>query len=101
MRERGEDEAEDMIIDLLYADDHALVAPNAESPQHTINNWTMILTANGMKISKDKTEIMHLSQRPIDIDISLEGQALQQCRNFKYLGVEFSDQNDPKLEIIT
>ena len=101
MRERGGDEVEDMIIDLMYADDHAMVAPDVETLQQEINSWNTILTANGMRINKDKTEIMLLSRTPSNINVLLEGQTLKQCRRFEYLGVQFSDQNDPKLEIIT
>ena len=101
MREQNEDEIGDMVIDLVYADDHAMVAQSADSLQQRINNWNTILTANGMRINKDKTEIMVMSRTPGNIELSLGGQILKQCRNFKYLGVEFSDQNDQKLEITT
>ena len=36
---------------------------------------------------------------PQKVNISLEGQALQQCTNFKYLGVMFNNKSDPQLEI--
>ena len=51
-----------------------------------------------MRLVKIK-QIMLLSRAPADINISLEGQTLKQCRNFKYLGVLFNDQNDSKVEI--
>ncbi|XP_064106791.1 uncharacterized protein LOC135215768 [Macrobrachium nipponense] len=38
MSERGEDEAEDMSINLIYTDDHAMIAPSAESLQENVNN---------------------------------------------------------------
>ena len=42
---------------------------------------------------------MFFSRPPTDAKLSLEGQALKQYRNFKYLGIVFYDQNDPESEI--
>ena len=42
---------------------------------------------------------MLLAQTPTDVNISLEGQALKYCTNFKYLRAVFNDQNDIKSEI--
>ena len=87
MRELHKDE--ERAIHLIYADDHAIVTNTPEDLQREITEWNDILTLNGMKISKEKTETMVLSRTPGDIDISLDGHILKQSRNFKYLGVMF------------
>ena len=97
MREKN-DEAE-RIVDLLYADDHAIIADSLEDLQNSLEDWNGILTNNGMKISKEKSEVMLLSRMHEEVEISLEGHILHQCRSFKYLGIMISDTNDPQLEI--
>ena len=87
------------IIDLLYADDHAIIAESLEDLQNSLEEWNDILINNGMKISKEKSEVMLLSRTREEMEISLEDHTLRQCRNFKYLGVMISDTNDPQLEI--
>ena len=90
---------EERIIDLLYADDHAIIANTLEDLQNDIEQWNTILTTHGMKISKEKTEIMKFSRMHNEVNITLDGQTLHQCRNFKYLGVTVSDNNDHQVEI--
>ena len=97
MREKTMDE--ERVIDLLYADDHAIIANTSEDLQNYMEQWNAILTTNGMKISKEKTEVMKLSRRHDEVNIMLDGQTLHQCRNFKYLGVTVSDNNDHQVEI--
>ena len=98
MREKIDDA--ERIIDLLYADDHVIIANSIEDLQNSLEDWNDILTTNGMKISKEKSEVMLLSRVHEEVEISLEGHVLQQSRNFKYLGVTVSDTNDTRLEVI-
>ena len=88
-----------MITDLIYADDQAMVAHPSEELENKLSNWNTIMVENGMRISKEKSEVMLLSRAHQDVNIYLEKQSLKQCRNFKYLGVEFNYQNYSKLEI--
>ena len=97
MREQHLDE--NMSTDLIYADDQAMVAHISEELENKLSNWNTIMVENGMRISKEKTEVILLSRAHQDINISLEEQSLKQCQNYEYLGVEFNDQNDSKLEI--
>ena len=54
----------------------------------------------GMEISKNKTEVMMLSRIPSDINITLNGDLLQQSRDFIYLGVMFCQDSDSQVEIM-
>ena len=97
MRERNHDE--ESVIDFMYADDHVKITGSRDDLQRELEEWNDTLINNGMKISKQKTEIMFLSRTPREVNISLEGHVLHQCRNFKYLGVMFCDENKAELEI--
>ncbi|XP_068227490.1 uncharacterized protein [Palaemon carinicauda] len=70
---RQENPDENITTDLIYADDHAVVAETIEDLQQKMTDWNNILTSKGMEISKEKTEIMLLSRTPADITVSLEG----------------------------
>ena len=76
-----------------------MVAYSLEELKNKLRNWNVIMIENGMRISKEKTEIMLLSRAHQDIIISLEEQYLKLCVSFKYLEVEFNYPNDSKLEI--
>ena len=52
MREKTMDEKR--VIDLLYTDDHVIIANTSEDLQNDMEQWIAILTTNGMKISKEK-----------------------------------------------
>ena len=43
----------------------------------------------GMRISRDKTEVMVTSREPIQCDIELDGETLKQVEQFTYLGSIF------------
>ena len=43
----------------------------------------------GMRISRDKTEVMVTSREPIQCDIALDGETLKQVEHFKYIGSIF------------
>ena len=77
-----------------------MAADTQEDLQDRIEHWNEILTSYGMRISKDKTETMIISRTTDDINISLDGQLLRQCRNFKYLGVTFGEENTSEIEIV-
>ena len=96
MRELNQNED---TINLLFADDHAAVADTPGELQGTIDEWNEILSSNGMKISKEKTEIMMISRNPTNVQITLEDHPLKQCETFKYLGVTFGQENNSKIEI--
>ena len=92
-------EEDERSITLAYADDEAVITDTQEDLRAALTKWNDVMTANGMKISKEKTEVMVISRTPEEMDISLEDHTLKQCRHFKYLGVKFSEENDTKIEI--
>ena len=90
-------EEDERSITLLYADDEAVITDTQEDLQAALIKWNDVMTTNGMKINKEKTEVMVISRTPQEMDITLENHTLKQCRHFKYLGVKFSEENDTKI----
>ena len=73
----------DAMKKLLYADDLALVA---NGKQETLDEWNGLFTRHGLKISVDKTEVLHIGLQREELDIELEGKKLTQGDSFGYLG---------------
>ena len=92
-------EEDERSITLAYADDEAVITDTQEDLQAALIKWNDVMTTNGMKINKEKTEVMVISRTPQEMDITLENHTLKQCRHFKYLGVKFSEENDTKIEV--
>ena len=55
----------------------------------------------GMRISRDKTEVMVTSREPIQCDIELDGETLKQVEQFKYLGSIFVREGGCKEDVKT
>ena len=49
---------EDRATTLAYANDKAVIADTVEDLQASLMMWNVVLGRNGMKINKDKTEVM-------------------------------------------
>ena len=85
----------ELICDLLFADDCALVAQSPEELQRSINSFSEACKDFGLTISKKKTEIVHqqvprteISQPPvIEIDVT----PLKTSSKFCYLGSTISE----------
>ena len=78
-----------MVIELLFADDCALLAHSEEDLQRTVNHFAEATKAFGLTISLKKTEV--LFQKPPSgsynpAQISIEGAPLNTVEHFTYLG---------------
>ena len=82
-----------------YADDLALISETEAELQRFLTVWDEELTTKGMKISREKTEVMILSKENENLNIRLGDQNLRQTDQFKYLGVMFGTENDMIVEL--
>jgi len=78
-----------LVLQLLFADDGAIVSEDPEALQRAFDVWTDVLEGNGLRMSPKKTEYLHCRfsnpPRPTP-NINLNGAALPKCEKFKYLG---------------
>lgn len=84
------------INELIFADDHALIYKDKDNLQHHINSLNACCKKYNMKINIEKTELLTVNKTPVRRSITIEGKALQQAGEFKYLGSVFSE--DGKLD---
>ena len=68
----------DALKKLLYADDLVLVANGKQELQETLYEWDGLFTRHGLKISVEKTEVLHIGHQREELDIELEGKKLTQ-----------------------
>ncbi|XP_066285623.1 uncharacterized protein [Branchiostoma lanceolatum] len=85
---------EELILDLLFADDCALLAHTEEALQTVVNYFAEACKAFGLTISLKKTEAMY--QKPprgtyTPPQISIDGQSLNAVDHFTYLGSVISN----------
>ena len=80
----------DVMKKLFYADDLALVANGKQELQETLQEWDGLFTRHGLKLSLEKTEVLHIARPPVcqrdELDIELEGKKLTQGDSFVFLG---------------
>ena len=79
-----------LINNLRFADDIALLAESKEDLQSLVNAVSESSTNMGLKINIGKTEVQVISKKDVTIDISINNTKLKQVDNFIYLGGKIS-----------
>ena len=92
---------ESSIEELMSADDLVLIAEDQSRLQEMVSNLDQQCKNYGMRISRDKTEVMVTSREPIQCDIELDGETLKQVEKFKYLGSIFVREGGCKEDVKT
>ena len=82
-----------------YADDLALVANDKQELQETLLEWNELFTRHGLKLSLDKTEVLHIGHQREELEIELEGKKLTQGNNFVYIGGAVSGDGKTEREV--
>ena len=73
----------------MFADNVVLMAEDQGRLQEMVSNLDHQCKNYGMRISRDKTEVMVTSREPIQCDIELDWETLKHVEQFKYLGSIF------------
>ena len=73
----------------MFTDDLVLIAVDQSRLQEMVSNLDQQCKNYGMRISRDKTEVMVSSREQIQCDIELDGETLEHVQQFKYLGCIF------------
>ena len=75
---------------LLFADDLVLLSSTESGLQCALNSFADASNTTGMKISRAKTEVLHLSREPDQCLLQVNGATVKQVEKFKYLRVAFT-----------
>ena len=75
----------EFLEDLDFADDLCLTSQNQQHMQNKTNKLTEEAAKTGLKINKDKTEVMRRNAKQNN-PISLDGEPLEEVDKFTYLG---------------
>ena len=86
---------------LLFADDLVLLSSTESGLQRALNSFADACNNAGMKISKAKTEVLHLSRNPDQCVLQVNGATPKQVEKFKYLGVAFTSDGRQDEELDT
>ena len=88
------------INDLDYADDIALLENNIKRAQDQLDQMSKTAKEVGLEINVNKTKIMRLNEKEEDrnIQLTLNGETIENVDNFKYLGAQMiSTEKDFKI----
>lgn len=69
-------ERTEVLETFVYADDVALIAVTAEQLQEETERWSTGLERNGLKMNKNKTEVMFVGRRREELNIRAGEQQL-------------------------
>ena len=94
---------EDLITELLFADDTALISHDAVTMQRMVDVFSEVASKIGLQINTIKTEVMYQPSpdniAPVEPTIIINGEALKVVQSFKYLGSTLSSDNRADKEI--
>ena len=89
----------DILHNLLYADDLAVVADSEADLQERLVDWKELFGKHGLRVSLAKTEVLWVEQQKKDLDIRLDGKKLNQGDSFVYLGGVVCEDGSTETEI--
>jgi hypothetical protein len=93
----------ELVTDLLFADDTALVAHTQADMQEIVDVFAQTSKKMGLSINVDKTEVMYQpapeTQRRQNTEIKVDGIPLKVVERFKYLGSTITTDNRVDVEI--
>ena len=83
----------------IFADDIALIASSEQALQTNLNIWARELSVNGMTINLDKTKALVISNSPKEINLLLNGNKVEQVKEYEYLGVKIDEEGKLQKEL--
>ncbi|XP_070399338.1 uncharacterized protein [Nothobranchius furzeri] len=87
------------ISSLLFADDVVLLASSSSDLQLLLGRFAAECEAAGMRVSTSNSETMVLDRKRVACPLRVEGEALPQVEEFKYLRVLFTSEGRRDREI--
>ena len=93
-----------LVRDLLFADDSALVAHTPDGIQVLVDRFATAARQFSLQINIEKTECLYQPPKflcgvSLPTTISINGKSLKQCKTFKYLGSTVTDNDKLENEI--
>jgi hypothetical protein len=89
----------ELIKDIKFADDQAIVASREKGLQKLMDSINAEAKRYDMKINAKKTKVMRISREEGGIDITIDGQKIEQVRKFQYLGSWITDDGKCETEV--
>ena len=91
-RRMGDGRGGELIPDVRFADDQGMICNSKGGLQRLIDRLNEVAKSYKMKINVKKTKTMIVSRtEKKTVDISIEGQKVEQVKKFKYLGAVISE----------
>lgn len=90
----------EVVSNIRYADDTALLAESMEDLQKLVEAVSETCTRYGLSINTEKTKLMVMSREEINpVGLRIMGRDIQRVHHFKYLGAWLNEMASPDEEI--
>ena len=78
-----------------------MIAKNKREVQTAVGEWANTIRDHGMRMNVEKSKVMAVSKNEVQerLNISWEGQELEQVDNFEYLGTQITCDGRPDSEV--
>ncbi|VDO81744.1 unnamed protein product [Heligmosomoides polygyrus] len=86
--------------DLDFADDVATMSDNNDSPQQVTTNLVNEAKKIGLRLNRDKSEVMRIGKTDMYVDASIEASHLETIQKFTYLGSTVPSDKNVESEIL-
>ncbi|KAJ3640287.1 hypothetical protein Zmor_003596 [Zophobas morio] len=87
------------VSECIFTDDIALIASSEQALQTNLNIWARELSVNGMTINLNKTKALVISNSPKEINLLLNGNKVEQVKEFECLGVKIDEEGKLQKEL--
>ena len=89
----------EIINNLRYADDTALIAGNVKDLQALLDRVSAVSNAYGLNMNIRKTKFMVVSREVVDAQLTIAGERVEKVHAFKYLGCWLNERWDYTQEV--
>uniref|UniRef100_A0A8D8VGN7 Reverse transcriptase domain-containing protein n=1 Tax=Cacopsylla melanoneura TaxID=428564 RepID=A0A8D8VGN7_9HEMI len=84
---------------LRFADDIAVLAPDEQILNRSLDCMNEVLNEYKMKINMKKTEVLVCSKEPETVNILVNNEPIKQVKHFKYLGSTITENAKSLMDI--
>ena len=89
----------DVLRKVMYADVLAMIADSKPELQEVLEEWKGVSKKHGLRMSREKTEVIWVGHQREDLNISLDGKEINQVDGFVYLGGMVNEDGHSEVEV--
>ena len=89
----------DVLRKMLYANYLAMIADSKQELQEVLEEWKGVFKKHGLRMRREKTEVMWLEYQRDNLNISLDGKGINKVGGFVYIGGMVNEDGHSEVEV--